>query len=247
MIGLYGSDGAVYRGEKVVAMEVSSEVFDGYVRRMQEIRLLSTPDLSMINEADEYSSTLVRNFSKIGKMAVENRKIMDEFTKHVLSSNEKLSEEVKEQLRAFSESLISGSSNEEVDVHLSEVIAERLMNDDISSIDNDDDNSKAISMAKKVKRDYYVISGLTRYYNPKTEDVRRVAIENSNALAKYLDKERFKGLNDEARGAVLHFSLMGTLLYENNLQAMPDEYWEKSFSILEKGEKILSDPFFCTG
>ena len=50
-------------------------LFQQYAKRMREIRLLSTPDLNDINDADEYGQILVENFSKIGKLAIENRKI----------------------------------------------------------------------------------------------------------------------------------------------------------------------------
>lgn len=40
-----------------------------YVENMKEIRLLSTPDLEAINNADDYGKILTENFSKIGELA----------------------------------------------------------------------------------------------------------------------------------------------------------------------------------
>lgn len=37
-------------------------LFQQYAKRMREIRLLSTPDLNDINDADEYGQILVENF-----------------------------------------------------------------------------------------------------------------------------------------------------------------------------------------
>ena len=225
-------------------MDTDQKKYEDYVRRMKKIRLLSTPDLESIGEAEEYSTTLVRNFSRIGEMAAKNRGIIKGLIMPVLSSDEKLSEESRELLETFSELLVGGASFEEVDVHLSELITERLMNDDIKASENGDPDSEVILSAQKVKRDYYVISALTRYYNPNAEAVRKKAIENRNALAGYLSKERFSKLSDEAKGAALQFSLMGVLLYESNLYPMPHEHWDECMSILDTAESILADPFY---
>ncbi len=37
-----------------------------YVENMKEIRMLSTPDLNTIDNADDYGKILIENFSKIG-------------------------------------------------------------------------------------------------------------------------------------------------------------------------------------
>ncbi len=42
-------------------------LFQQYAVRMKEIRLLSTPDLNDIKDADEFGQILTEKFSKIGK------------------------------------------------------------------------------------------------------------------------------------------------------------------------------------
>lgn len=53
-------------------------LFQQYAVRMKEIRLLSTPDLNDIKNPDEFGRILAENFSKIGKLAIENRKIIND-------------------------------------------------------------------------------------------------------------------------------------------------------------------------
>ncbi|MCR5686336.1 MAG: hypothetical protein K6G81_13145 [Lachnospiraceae bacterium] len=96
------------------------EVFREYAERMKEIRLLSTPELSKIGDSSEYSKILIDNFSKIGEFAIENRKIINEYIKSLISSNDKLSDEDKERLSIFVELLVEDNTCDEIDVHLSD-------------------------------------------------------------------------------------------------------------------------------
>ncbi len=43
---------------------------------------------------------------------------------------------------------------------------------------------------------------------------------------------------------MLQYSIMGALLFESNLKAQPDSYWEECLKILEQGEEILESPFY---
>ena len=219
-------------------------LFQQYADRMREIRLLSTPDLNDINDADEYGQILVENFSKIGQLAIENRKIINDVLKPMISSDVELTDEMREMLQQFDELLVDGDSMEEVDVHLSEVINRILTGHELLAGDVDDENARVAAMAKKVKRDYFLISALTRYDSDELGEVRRQAIENRNALAAYLEQESFAGLSVEAKGAALQFSLMGALLYESSLYAMPDPWWEECLSILDQAECVLKDSFY---
>ena len=59
-------------------MEVElNDQITSYVKRMQKVRLLSTPSLDDIQEADDYSRLLLDNFQKIGEYALENRRMLD--------------------------------------------------------------------------------------------------------------------------------------------------------------------------
>ncbi|MBR5419843.1 MAG: hypothetical protein IK115_01700 [Lachnospiraceae bacterium] len=224
-------------------MEKYLKDFKGYIERMQKVRLLSKPDLKEIGDSGEYSKTLVRNFSEIGDLAKVNRKVMDAYVNPVLSGRKNLDDEEREKIDSINELLVEKSSFEEVDAHLSEVLTDLLM-DDIDITENSTDDERVLAMAGKVKRDYMVIAELTRFINDDTESIRAAALENRELLNAYIKPDAFKTLGEEAKGAALQFSLMGVLLYENNLQRQPEEYWEKAFDILQEAEEILQAPFY---
>lgn len=225
-------------------MDIGSREFKEYVTRMKEIRFLSTPDLQKIENADEYSSILLENFSLIGELSAKNRLIINEFIKPNLASDTVLSDDIRKKLEEFSELLFDVDTFGEVDIHLSNLIVNRLMDEEIRISADNDINEHVIAIAKKVKRDYLLLSGLTRFYTDQTDEIRKKAIENRNELGKFLKKECFATLNSEARRNLLQFSLMGALLFESTQNEMPVEFWEECIDILEEAAKIFNDRFY---
>ncbi len=116
------------------------ELFREYAERMKEIRLLSTPNLDEIKDADEYGHILVENFSRIGKLATENRRIVNDFLKPMISPDAELTDEVLSILGQFDELLVQANTFEEEDVHLSEVINSVLLNHGLNGDDLQDEN-----------------------------------------------------------------------------------------------------------
>lgn len=217
------------------------DIFLQYVRRMKEIRLLSTPDLSAIENENDYSKILVQNFSKIGQLAAENRNIIN---KYALPLFEKpfLSETEVKLLKLFCDLLLDSETFDEVDLHLCELINDTLLKNELDN--KSIENTYVIAIAKRVQRDYFEISAITRFLNSDTEKKRSQALSHYAELTPYLEKDVFSRLSSEAKSAVLQFFLMGALLFENNFVCREEEYWQKALSIIERGEKILADPFY---
>lgn len=224
-----------------MVLEGKNQTIQKYIENMKEIRLLSTPDLSAIENADDFGRVLIENFSKIGMLAAENRGLIDSVIP-VLNSEDKLSDTMREAVMQLINLLVGDDSFEEVDVHMSELLDSFLIQNEIEQ--SADENHRVISMAKKVKRDYFLVSSLTRYINDDIDEIRQAAIDNAKALEGYLAKDAFVRLNEEARGAVLQYALMGSLLYENNLYAMPIGWWEEALAVLDRAESVLNDPFY---
>ncbi len=220
------------------------EEFDEYIKRMQEIRLLSKPDLRKIGDPAQYSKTLVRNFEQIGSLAADNRAVIDAYVNPVLSGRAELDPGTREMLEQFNELLMDFKENfEETDAHLAEVLND-LLYDEAEISEDSSPGDRVLALADKVKRDYLIIAELTRFINDDTEAIRAKALENHALLRSYLEPETFVTLPDEAKGAALQFSLMGALLYESTLVRMPESYWEECLGIIEQAEKILNDPFY---
>ena len=217
------------------------DIFLQYVRRMKEIRLLSTPDLSAIENENDYSKILVQNFSKIGQLAAENRNIIN---KYALPLFEKpfLSETEVKLLKLFCDLLLDSKTFDEVDLHLCELINDTLLKNELDN--KSVENTYVIAVAKRVQRDYFEISAITRFLNSDTEKKRSQALSHYAELTPYLEKDVFSRLSSEAKSAVLQFFLMGALLFENNFVCREEEYWQKALSIIERGEEILADPFY---
>ena len=136
--------------------------FRDYVERMKEIRLLSSPTIDEIENADDYSRILIRSFSRIGELAAENRKLIDGYIKPLLASRGKLTEETRKQLSEFNDLLLEDSSFAEIDAHLSEILNDLLLTGDEDPAGSADEDTLVILMARKVVRDYFMLSGLTQ-------------------------------------------------------------------------------------
>ena len=213
-----------------------------YVENSKKIRMLSTPDMNTIENADDYCQILIENFSTIGELAAENRELIDSVTP-IFASEDVLPDSIREAAMQLVDLLVRNDSFEEVDVHMAELLDRFLLQNEIAQA-GDNVSDKVISMAKRVKRDYFLVSALTRYINDETDKIRKAALENAKALEVYLAKDAFVGLNDEAKGFVLQYSLMSTLLYENNLYAMPLDWWEEALAVLGRAEAVLNDAFY---
>nr|MCR5338834.1 hypothetical protein [Lachnospiraceae bacterium] len=59
-------------------MITEKEEFDRFVKRMAKIRELSSPPLYDFDDAGDYSERLKHNFETIGKLAEENRRMLEE-------------------------------------------------------------------------------------------------------------------------------------------------------------------------
>ena len=103
-------------------MDINTSELQEYVDRMKKVRLLSTPDLDQITDAEGYSKLLLHNFSLIGMMAAENRKVIDQLIKPNLPTDHALSEEVRAKLDEFADLLFDDQTFGEVDVNLSNLI-----------------------------------------------------------------------------------------------------------------------------
>ena len=83
------------QGDAKMSQDNYPEMFREYAERTKEIRLLSTPNLDEIKDADEYGHVLTENFSKIGKLAFENRRMINDVLKPMLSPDAELTDEIQ--------------------------------------------------------------------------------------------------------------------------------------------------------
>lgn len=102
---------------------------------MQKVRLLSTPSLDDIKEADDYSRLLLENFRIIGEYALENRRMLEEILFPLLKLDRPLNDQEVDRLRELSTLLVDGEMSMEIDLHLSELIDDCLYQEEDLRLD----------------------------------------------------------------------------------------------------------------
>ena len=105
------------------------EIFEAYISRMSEIRKLSSPSIKKLDDAELYSRRLADNFKRIGELAEENRKVLNDVVFPLIESEEHLSDEQIEKIRKFNEDLVNDAELENLDIGIMGLISERLMRD----------------------------------------------------------------------------------------------------------------------
>lgn len=98
-----------------------------YIERMTEIRTLSTPSLEGIEDADAYGRVLRENFVRIGKLAGKNRELLENDLYPLLNFDGVLTKEETEAMNSFSEELLDAEELENMDLPITAMVAERLL------------------------------------------------------------------------------------------------------------------------
>ena len=93
------------------------------------IRELSSPPLYDFDNADDYIVRLKNNFETIGKLAAENREMLDNLLFPILDSDQKLSDEMVEDMSDLSDKLLSlaeeVTSFENLDLPIMTMVSDR--------------------------------------------------------------------------------------------------------------------------
>ena len=222
------------------------ESFEAYAERMKQIRSLATPTLEEIRIPEDYSRVLKINFQRIGEMAAENRRIIADCIQPVLKSEETLSPETRKEIEHLNELLVNDENIGEIDIHLSQMLVSRLFHDEINLEETLDENARIILLAKMLRRDYYLITELSRnqYSKSAVQVIRGKAVEILRDLDTYVAHDLFLTLSEEARSAVLLSSVFGVLLYIDFLESHPDSYYAEMLGQLELAERVLADSFY---
>ena len=215
--------------------------YEKYIRRMEEIRVLSTPTLKDISDADEYSKRLRENFTKVGKLASENRDFLDAHLYPILSSTE-IKNEDKEWLLSFSDELICAENAENLDLQLASKIMERLVAD-VKDVSNLYDKIRYLNIQIG---DLYELMNMTRriYSYPEiSESYRKKGLELGEFLFSLLEKERFKKIEDlEIRQVIIKNARYSIAFFEGIINNPVMN--EKQLMLLEQMLAVADDPFY---
>ena len=222
-----------------------SEEFKKYTDRMLEIHKLSSPDILSFDSAETYSERLRNNFRKIGVLAAQNRKMLDEVLYPYLESEEILEDDIVGELEEYAEALINlGGEDgvfENLDLPVASQITEKLLKD----AEEKDEMSVLIKRMDEQIDICYSLMNMTERLDG-TGNIARESkdkgIELGNKFLKMLDKDFFLTINDEeCRETVLTDSRFMTAFYERN---MDHESNCRTLEILDLMLSISEDDFY---
>jgi len=222
------------------------EQFDEYTDRMAEIRRLSSPDISVFDDANDYSKKLRYNFQRIGRLAALNRDMLDKTLYPVVNSKDVLESETVKQMRNLADSLlnIADAENEfeNLDLPISYLISERLL--------FDAKNKNSVSeMIKQLEREIAICYSMMNMTNriathPQIpEFYRKRGIAIGEEFFKLLAKDRFLTIKDqECREIVL---TNARFIPAFNERVVDDkEANKKDLEILDWMLEIAEDDFY---
>lgn len=214
---------------------------DNYIHRMSDIRTLSSPQINEIDNAGDYSDRLRDNFRRIGVLAAENRKTLDEIIFPLAESDDPLTEEEIKIINEFNEDLVDTMSVENLDSAIMSILSDRLVKD--ASLKNDE--SYLVKELQKQVMVYHTFMYMTsRIYDQSiSEHFREKALEATDKILAYLDHDRFITINDEAKECVLMITRFSATLW-GSANGIKPEWADEYIKALLKALEVYEDPFY---
>ena len=212
-----------------------------YIRRLESIRRLSSPSLDGIDDANLYSELLRENFTRIGTLSTENRAFLDTELFPMLFSQQPLSEAQTEELIALSESLLSATSVENLDLPIVSLISDRLLRE---AGDQDDTVATVRRLDMRMDTCYALMLMLSRVRAcPEIADrFRREGLDIGRRFLGFLEPEQFRALDDECREIVLTDARYMAVFYEGVPCGAPGE--DPELKHLDMILALAEDPFY---
>ena len=219
--------------------EELTKEFSEYAERLRTVRELSSPSVSSIQGPEDYSRLLLHNFCKIGELAGENRKMLDEILLPLLKEKA-IGEEEAEELEKLNSLLIDQNLKTDLDTHLSEMISDRLAEREMELIEDEEAADPEKHLQLLDKRLEIVTRRLDLLINANKEEYTRLfnrGCADYEEILSYLDKQRFAELSEEARETVIINMRFGATIYSGDDTG---RYFEKLMEL----KSVLQDPFY---
>lgn len=222
-------------------MNQNEHDYNEYVRRLEEIRRLSTPSLDGIPDADGYSERLRENFLRIGRLAGENRAFLDSVLMPLLRSERELTHVEVEGLTDLGECLLSAAAVENIDLPVMSMITQKLLQD---AVGHDDLREAIQRLDARMDTCYALMSmlGRVKAYPRIADRFRREGIAIGERLMGYLDRDRFEALDAASRQIVLTDARYMAVFYEGLSPDSPDKLREPE--LLDRMLEVAEDPFY---
>ena len=216
--------------------------FQNYIQRTEEIRALSTIALDNIRNAEGYQEQLKTNFTRIGELAALNREFLEKELFSLIDSVDVIDEADEELLIEFTDSLISASNAENLDLSIVSIIQEKLLENKLKGTDLD-----AILKYEDLQIGVYyelmLLNSRIRSYPEKSEEYRQKGLKLARVFMQLLEKDHFLEIdNPETREMILTNARYGVSFYDDIGYApqVTGDY----IGYLKKLHEIAADPFY---
>ncbi|MBO6214092.1 MAG: HD domain-containing protein [Lachnospiraceae bacterium] len=221
---------------------MNKKELQNYIKRMTDIRILSSPTIGELDSAWDYSERLKENFKRIGVLASENRQTLEEIIFPLAESDTPLNEDEIALIREFNDSLVDYSTVENLDSAIMSLLSDRLMKD-AQSKDDEMYLIKELHNQVVVCHTFmYMTSRIAT--NPEISGhFRERGLSAAHRLMEYLDKDKFPLLTDEAKDNVLMMTRFHATLY-GSASGITTELLRDWLKALDFALKIYNDPFY---
>jgi len=221
------------------------EQFDEYTDRMAEIRRLSSPDINVFDDEDDYSKKLRYNFQRIGRLAALNRDMLDKTLYPLLEKSKELDEQTTKQLGELAENLASIANQDNdfvnLDLPVSALISDRLSSD---ALKKKDLYTQIKQLDDEINVDYALMN-VTERINVSPEISRtyqKKGLLIGDFFFKLLDKKKFAEIDDDlCRKIILTNARFTSVFFEGNTDSKLNK---KNLDILNLMMEIYNDDFY---
>ncbi len=216
--------------------------YDNYIDRLNTIRVLSSPSLDGIDNADAYSTQLRENFVQIGHLAEENRSLLNERLFPLLKENKALTEKEIEEISSLEEKLLDAENAENLDLPIAFIISDQLLQDAMSK---DDLLLKLRQMDMQISACYTMMNMTFRLeeYREISGFYRKKGLDIGSFFLELRKKENFIKIDtQEGRELVLTNARFVPVFYENMIGDQSEK--EENLMMLRESMAISEDPFY---
>lgn len=214
------------------------------VKYISWIKVLSSPSISKIENADSYRVTLLRNFRHIGKLSRINTEALDTYYFPEINSNHPLSKEAIERIRSFSGKLVNAFSLESLDLPLFYHQSIRLLRD----AELKQDEEAIVHALDDVVVACYSMMDIRQRFTPVFDSQYRYRDEGLAAamrLISMLEPSCFEKLADEkSKEIVLVNARYVRVMFEGDDVNDNRETTEAVLNQMKRALALAEDPFY---
>nr|MCR5338349.1 HD domain-containing protein [Lachnospiraceae bacterium] len=210
-----------------------------------KIRELSSPPLYDFDDAGDYSERLKHNFETIGKLAEENRRMLEEILYPLLEQETNLSEEAEEEMADLCEKLLCFAEKdtdfENLDLPIMDLVSEKLVQnaEDTGSLEK-----MIICMDGAILASYSMMNMTERIISDASisNKYKKRGLEIGGFFRGLLEKEKFLSIPDEKlREIVLTNARFSVCMYERFTDYGENEEY---LTRLEALLRLFEDPVY---